>query len=260
MIKIISGYTNQGGSTVALINLTNALNDAGYETIFYGPHNWHLSKCKSDNINKVVFNKDDKLITHFITFNRRLPVSKTILTCHEKWWFKVGKIYQYWDTLVFLHEEHRNYHSDYKGDYEIIPNLKENLIKKDKSHLDKVAGIIGSIEDRKKTHLSIERAINDGCEKIYLFGKIMDNNYYENIIKPLLNDKVEYKGFSDNKQMIYDMIGRVYHSSIGEVASLVKDECYLTGTKFFGNDETDNEISTLSNQEIINKWIEILEL
>jgi hypothetical protein len=67
-------------------------------------------------------------------------------------------------------------------------------------------------------------------------------------------------GFVNNKQSIYDMIGRVYHSSISEVATLVKDECYITGTKFFGNEATDTPVSTLTNQEIINEWIKLLEI
>jgi hypothetical protein len=57
---------------------------------------------------------------------------------------------------------------------------------------------------------------------------------------------------------MYDMIGRVYHSSISEVACLVKDECGLTNTKFFGNHSTNNPLITLTNEEIINKWINIL--
>ena len=38
MIKIITGWSNRGGSTFAFINLTNKLNEYGYETILYGPH------------------------------------------------------------------------------------------------------------------------------------------------------------------------------------------------------------------------------
>jgi hypothetical protein len=49
-------------------------------------------------------------------------------------------------------------------------------------------------------------------------------------------------------------------SSDLEVACLVKDECYLTNTKFFGNEETENEISTLTNDEIIELWKKVLEL
>ena len=34
MIKIVSGYSEKGGSTSAFIDLTNELNKRGYETIF----------------------------------------------------------------------------------------------------------------------------------------------------------------------------------------------------------------------------------
>ena len=59
---------------------------------------------------------------------------------------------------------------------------------------------------------------------------------------------------------MYDMVGRVYHSSKGEVACLVKDECWLTGTKFFGGIETQNEVFEGTNIEIIEKWEKVLEL
>jgi hypothetical protein len=56
------------------------------------------------------------------------------------------------------------------------------------------------------------------------------------------------------------MIGKVYHSSISEVACLVKDECFLTETEFLGNDATKNEVSKLTNEEVITKWIKLFEL
>ena len=59
---------------------------------------------------------------------------------------------------------------------------------------------------------------------------------------------------------MYDMIGRVYHSSKGEVACLVKDECYLTNTEFFGNEETENEVSTLTNDEILTLWEKLFNI
>ena len=145
------------------------------------------------------------------------------------------------------------------GKYSIIPNLKENLISIQKPELDKVAGIIGTIEDRKQTHVSIQRALKDGCDKILLYGHIGDENYYQNNVKPLMsNSNIILMGHSTNKQDMYNSIGRVYHSSKGEVACLVKDECYLTNTKFFGNEETENEVSTLTNEEVLNKWTKLI--
>jgi len=184
------------------------------------------------------------------------------LASHEKWWFQVGKIPQHWDKVIFLHENHREYHKDYHGEYDIIPNLKEPLTSNTKKeNVDLIAGVIGTIEDRKQTHKSIERALEDGCEKVILFGKIGDENYYNDLVKDLLNDpRVEMSGYQTDKQSMYDSIGRVYHSSKGEVACLVKDECYLTNTKFYGNEETDHEVSPLTNNEILEKWKQVLRM
>jgi hypothetical protein len=135
----------------------------------------------------------------------------------------------------------------------------QNLKPSDKTGLEKIAGVIGTFDENKQTHVSIIRALNDNCEKVYLFGT-PTQPYYDMFIKPLLSDKVIEMGFLDNKQNMYDMVGRVYHSSISEVAPLVKDECSLTNTMFFGNDATDVPVTTLSNKQIIDKWIEIFEL
>lgn len=258
MIKILSGYTDKGGSTVAFINLTNAFNARGIACTLYGNQTWHLDKCRSGMAKDLNLQVDDKLITHFLNLESRPNCDTVVLACHEKWWFNFGKIKRYWDTAVFLHEEHHKFHKEYQGPYTIIPNLKEDLKPKFKEDLDKVAGIIGTIEDRKQTHISIQRAMKDRCEKIILFGHIGDQNYYDMYVAPLLNPKIQLYGYTTNKQEMYDMIGRVYHSSKGEVACLVKDECYSTGTKFFGNEETMNEVSTLSNDEIIDLWRKLL--
>jgi hypothetical protein len=259
MIKILTGYSERGGSTVALSTLTNSLNDAGYETTMYGPHDYHLGLCKSGKLNQEVYDnitEDDIVITHFLKLHQRPKAKKVYLACHEKWWFDVANVHQYWDEVIFLHQAHADYHGKYKGEYSIIPNLKYPLIKKDKSELDMVAGIIGTIEDRKQTHISIQRALKDKCTKIYLFGKVGEQTYYDSNVKPLLSlPKIIEYGFADSKQDMYDMIGRVYHSSKGEVACLVKDECWSTGTKFFGNEETEHEVSELSNKEIIELWV-----
>jgi hypothetical protein len=263
MIKVITGYSDKGGSTVALSTLTNSLNEFGYETIMYGPHDYHLGLCKSGILNQEVFNnitEDDIVLVHFLKLNERPKAKKVFLVCHEKWWFDVGGINQYWDEVVFLHQAHADYHSKYKGNYSIIPNLKYPLSKHKKPKLDKVAGIIGSIEDRKQTHVSIQRALKDKCNKIYLFGKVGDKVYYDAYVKPLLTlPKIIEYGHAEDKQSMYDMVDRVYHSSKGEVACLVKDECWSTDTMFFGNEETEHEVSPLSNEDIINLWIKLIK-
>jgi len=258
-IKILSGWTNKGGSTFAFIRLVNALNDAGYNATFYGPHDWHLDKCKADKSENLIINPTDIIITHFVQLPQRPNARKVILACHEKNLFEVGKVPQYWDEVVFLNQRHRDYHNQYNGKFSIIPNLRERFVKRDKIGLEKIAGIIGSFDENKQTHISIQRALADGCEKVYLFGE-PNTPYYEEYVKPLLSDKVILKGFSSDKQSMYDSIGCVYHSSKSEVACLVKDECESAGVIFNGNDVTNNPPVTLTNDEIIKEWANLLNL
>tara|TARA_R100000900_G_scaffold111578_1_gene87076 strand:+ start:773 stop:1558 length:786 start_codon:yes stop_codon:yes gene_type:complete len=261
MVKIVSGWSNRGGSTFAFINLTNALNAAGYDTTFYGPHEWHLDKCKSGRMNEINMSKDDNMIFHFIPLNGRPDVRKVLLSCHEKNIFEVGDIPQYWDEVVFLNKKQREYHNRYKGRYNIIPNLKEVLENNPKSPETKgVAGIIGSIDENKQTHISIQKAVKDGFNKIMLFGNVTDPNYYNNFVKPLIDEKVIERGFISDKQKIYDEVEAVYLSSNSEVASLVKDECETTGTKFYGSKATEHDVINLSNDEIIKEWVKVLDL
>jgi hypothetical protein len=263
MVKILSGWSNKGGSTFAFINLTNELNKVGIDTTFYGPHQWHLDKCKSGLLdNNFRFTKNDIIICHFLNLGKRPDVKRIVLSCHEKNLFEVGNIKPFWDSVVFLNEKHRNYHSKYKGKFEIIPNLKENLENKDKSEEVKgCVGIIGSIDPNKQTHISIKRALEDGVKKVYIFGNVSDPNYYNSYVKPLIdNDKVIEYGFIGDKQKMYDMVESVYLSSNSEVASLVQDECYTTGTIFKGNEATEHDIINLNNKEIIEKWKKILRI
>ena len=260
MVKIVSGYSEKGGSTSAFIDLTNEFNRCGIDTTFYGPHKWHLDKCKSGLLDSgFIVNKDDILICHFLQLPSRPAAKKVILSCHEKNLYEVSKIKQFWDEVIFLNQRHKDYHNEYNGKFTIIPNLKKQFIFRDKTGLEKIAGIIGSFDENKQTHISIQRALADGCEKVYLFGEPR-GFYYDKYVRPLIDEKVILKGFVEDKQSMYDMIGCVYHSSKSEVACLVKDECESTGVIFNGNEATDNPPVLLTNDEIIEKWLKLLEL
>ena len=263
MVKIISGVSFEGGSTIILINLTNLFNSKGIDTTFYGPNEFHRDKCKSASFDDFYFEKDDIVMAHHLKFNQRPKVKRIVLACHEKWWFQVADCPMYWDTVVFNHDEHRNYHNRYNGPFTLIPNPKDvthTLVSKDKPELDLIAGVIGSIEGRKQTHLSIERALLDGCQKVIVYGKLMDEPYYnKHVRKYKYHPQVEFKGFTNSKQEMYDSIGRVYHLSSGEVSCLVKDECHYTNTKFFGNEQTQHVVSDLTNDEIFELWRDVLK-
>jgi glycosyltransferase involved in cell wall biosynthesis len=263
MVKIVSNISHEGGSTIILINLTNLFNSKGIDTTFYGPHDFHMDKCKSKKLNELRFHKDDILLTHHIPFEKRPPVKRVVLASHEKWWFEVADYPVHWDTVVFNHEEHRQYHNRYDGPYVFIPNPKDfynPLCSIDKPEKEMVAGVIGGIDSRKQTHLSIEKALDEGCEQVLVYGRIMDEKYYNKYCKKYtFHPNVKFMGQSDNKQEMFNSIGRVYHMSTGEVSCLVKDECHYTNTKFFGNEQTLHKVSDLTNDEIFLLWKDVLK-
>ena len=61
------------------------------------------------------------------------------------------------DEVVFLNKKQRNYHSGYDGDFSIIPNFSDVFESTKSDDSIGVAGIIGSIDYNKQTHVSIER-------------------------------------------------------------------------------------------------------
>ena len=58
-VKILSGRSNPGGATIHFIDLCNLLNDNGFDCTFYGPHEWHLGKCRSDLSNSFILDPSD---------------------------------------------------------------------------------------------------------------------------------------------------------------------------------------------------------
>jgi hypothetical protein len=259
-IVIYSSWTNPGGSTTAMILLTNALNEAGYETIFCGPHTWHLDKCKSEQTNsKLKLNPEDTLIAHFTDkIKFRPPIKNVILSCHEQNIFPLKNInYKVFDKIHFVSEHQRQYHNIDHPSF-IIPNILDDL-KANPKPTKKVAGIIGSIDKNKNVHISIQRALNDNCDEVLIFGNITDPVYYETQVKSLIDGKkVKYVGYMNDKQKMYDMISHLYISSEMECLPYVIGECKLTNTIVCGIEGKNylNSHYEFDNNRIVQKWLQ----
>jgi hypothetical protein len=94
-----------------------------------------------------------------------------------------------------------------------------------------------------------------------VFGTINDPEYYNQYVKSFAsNPIVKFLNFEENKQLMYDSIDVVYHSSLSECASLVQEECLLTGTIFKGTENNTHDVINLSTEEIINLWCSVLNL
>lgn len=257
-IKIVSGWTAPGGSTVAFINLVNEFNKRGMEAILYGPHDWHLSKCKSEKLEAIQVTSDDSLIVHFLGWPPGRPITRRfIYSCHETNLTPLSSIdMSDYDLIHYVSDSQRLWHN-VNYDYKIIPNIISDL-KKSPLKTGRAA-VIGSIDQHKQTHLSIERAIDDGYYTIFLYGSITDKPYYEKYISPLeLKFDIRHVGFIDDKQKMYDSVDAVYHSSRRETFNYIKYECEATGVEYNGYQSSESGAIPWSTDKIIEAWKEIL--
>ena len=267
-IKIISGWSNEGGSTFSLMELCELFNERGYDCTFYGPHNWHLDKCKGDHIHNLKVEEGDTLIGHFLELPEPyFPARMTVLSCHEKEIFKLKeKNIKGYEKIRFVSEDQMSWQGVYG---KVIPNCIRG-VKLSKEPEGKVAGVIGTITEGKQAHVSIERAIKDGCDKVLIYGNMYDEAYYNSKVKPLLNDgsgdniPVIYMGMEMDKQKIYDSISCVYQSNsdkLPEAYGRVRAECIRAGIEFHGNKNCMiKNLEIWDEDKIFDAWMELLKL
>lgn len=262
-IKILTGHSDKGGSTISHINLTNLLNDNGYDCTLHGAQKWHLDKCKSGTLDNIKIAPDDTVIVHFLPISQRIPCKQFILSLHEKHLYPLQKInYKVFDKIHYIRESQRLWHGIDHPYFDCM-YVQNKLEANPKTCDEPVVGIIGSIDPNKQVHLSIQRALQAGFKKIKLFGKVVFNDYYVNYIVPLIEKYpqiIDEPVYVESKQEMYDQITDIFHTSILEVCPYIQGEAIITQTNFHGNDQTAEEYIVLSDEQILEIWKKELDL
>lgn len=261
-VRILSGWSNPGGSTRAFINLTNLLNDSGVDTIFYGPNEWHLDKCKAAvTQNLDISNPEDILIAHFIPLqDKKFPLKKIIFSCHETNLFplKEHSLVSI-DQLHFVSEKQRDWH-DVDHSSVVIPNIV-NVRKRKSNRKAGAVGIVGSIDSHKQTALAIQNALEmePKSTKVLVFGSVTDLDYFRKEVKPLLeNRRVRMMKECNDKDTMYDIIDAVYHASKYETYGLVKHECALHEIPFYDLFKSSSHSEYWPEERILEEWKKVL--
>lgn len=261
MIKILTGFSGPGGSTVAFNNLVNLLNENGINACLYGSYKWEGITCKFSYLNSLSFDKSDTIIYHFLNIEDRPNVKKLILSSHETNIFPIKQIKKLvYDKIHFV----SNFQKEWQGlDGTVIPNVIKKYEKLNFRSSNKVAGIIGSIDEHKRIHTSIERALKDkDIEKVEIWGSVSEPKYFILEVVPLLGEKVTYHGISTDMQKVYNRIDVVYASSKRECLPMIQGECKLMNMEYRGLPENTRDYSDyeFDNSKILNMWREFLEL
>lgn len=256
MIKIISGFTGPGGSTVAFNNLTNLFNSKGLDACFYGPNTWKGINCRFDSLTNFRPNKEDVVIYHFLKVTEPLDCKKIILSCHETNLFPIRNMTNLkYDNLHFVSEFQKNW-QNLPG--VIIPNVVSKYPPKAKKSRKRIAGILGSLDRNKRIPLSVERALRDGHNDIRLYGAATQVEYFFKEIVPLLGDKVSYRGPASNMAEVYSIITDVYHSPELETFNLIKAECHYAEVAYHGNEGNDTQAEYWDEDRIFEAWKKLL--
>lgn len=250
MIKIVTGYSGPGGSTVVFNTLTNLFNENGLDACLYGPSKWVGIDCKFKTINEFKSNHNDVVIYHFLALPNCFA-RKIILSCHETKLFNIKNNKRLvYDQIHFVSEFQKEWHG---VDGVVIPNPIRKLTKNPKDGL-RVVGIIGSVDRNKRTHISIKRALEDGFNDVRIYGHISDLEYYNQYIKPLLGDKVKYIMAATDMDGVYRELSHVYHSPELETYNLIKPECEAAGVTYVGFEGNDTKAEYWTNERILGAW------
>ena len=263
-VRILSGWSNPGGSTVAFINLTNLFNGAGIDTTFYGPHDWHMGKCKSEKTqNLQIADGEDSLIAHFIPLKEeRTPLRRVIFSSHETNLFPL-KDYclAAADMVHFVSEKQRGWHGiDHPS--VVIPNVV-SVGKRRGNHKRGYVGVIGSIDSHKQTALAVESALisEPKSTKVLIFGNVTNKEYYQEHLKPILrSSRVQIVGKYDDKTKMYNMIDAAYHASKYETYGYIKHECAVHGIPFNDLFGSSSHSEYWPEDRILEAWKKCLEL
>jgi len=269
-VNIVSGYSNQGGSTESFIHLTNALNDRGHDVTFYGPNAWHMGRCKSALLSASTIDYQlDKLNTGDCTILHNLPmanfVSKlpnVIVSVHE---WPTERHLQYKDYKHHFVSKHQEAEFDHvcfqnkvtKPHTFISPPIMSHVtLSEAVKRKDRVAGVVGLVYPHKQTCDAIMAALMGKHHKVLVYGKVTDEKYFKEGVKPLLGGAVEYMGHINDKQKIYDSITDLYLYSRSETYSLVAHEAHQAGVRVhlpsWLSYITPEEI--IPNNDIIQQW------
>jgi len=288
MIKIISGYSHAAGSTLALVNLCNEFNTRGHACTFYGPDNWHIDKCRSGNLEDFSVTPNDIVIANDMPLLSTGDLSRLKELVSEngqrRVLKKLGKLVSkclptktptdYRLILTRLSDDalpisntrlslfqNIHYSSGDFGNHSKVGRKKFiaqsfcNDLKASIAKPEKTAGIIGSIKRRNNIEKSIEQALMDGMEAIYIFGYMKDPIYFYEKITPLTikyRGQIKYAGFADDKQKMYDTVSDVY-SSANKPWSLVSRECAMTNTGYHAP-ESSSADHLMANEQIFQIW------
>lgn len=162
------------------------------------------------------------------------------------------------DSVAYVCESQKEYHGVPGA---VVPNPVARMVDPG-AHSPPgkdIAGVVGTIQARKRQHLSVDMALADGRSRVLLFGDF-EEDYFNSRIKPLLSERVVYMGLADpdDRMSMYNSFDHMYIFSSEESASLALGECRVLGKQVFKSEEV-SDYEIIGDSEIVDRWRSVFE-
>lgn len=271
-IKFVTGYSGCGGSTVCILEHCKLLDSAGFDVFFYGEQDWHLPRYKnSRRLCDFSANPEDIVIYHYIHADHKPKCHKFFLFLQETNLYDLRTIdrslpntffrpnISFFDEILFVSESQKAWHGFLEG--RIVPNFIHHLVDKSAHNppCQNIAGVVGHVHPIKNSHISIQKALENGASKVNIYGPVY-SPYFDKEIRPLLSDRVVYKGHyePERRMEMYNEFDVLYHFGEYESACLVLGECRILEKKVV-KCEALKDYTICTKQEILEIWKSIIE-
>ncbi|MFT5703970.1 MAG: hypothetical protein ACI9TO_001351 [Rickettsiales bacterium] len=218
-----------------------------------------LHHLKSKRIGRVIKSQLKKFYNSLRgIFYRKFASVKLIFSTNEDRDFDFVKIAKFYDKI---HLTDSNIISNKNIKHFVCPNVKnENLITITKTHNKKVAGIVGTICSYRGILESINKSLEDGFEKIVIYGFMQDPVYFYDKIEPLMKEnkgKIQFAGFVESYLEIFSEISDIYFYPNSKIATTLPQYCASSLVDFHGNDNV-ILVQNIENDEAVKIWLKEL--
>lgn len=258
-IKFITGWSQEGGSTLHHIWLVKKLTEMGHDVSLWGPHDWHMQHVPGGRLqNCQVFN-NDTVVGHYVNIASiaSLRPLRLVASCHESPALNDMKNQDLSqaDGIHFVSAGQKLEHNLSIDSTVIPPNVADVDWRGGPDK--KVAGVIGSIDGNKAPHVAAQMALQEGYDKVLLYGRLNDLNYYTaNVLPMIVAGRVEHRQHAERDE-VYNSLDAVFSASKSETYGMVEAEAKKSKIPFYGASFSPE---VMDSDQILEKWVRLLEL
>jgi hypothetical protein len=231
----------------------------GHDASLWGPHDWHTNFVPGGRLQNCQIFNSDTAVAHFVNIASvaALNPSRLVVSCHESPFLNNLNEQDLTaaDALHFVSAGQKAAHNLSIDSTIIPPNVAD--VTWNGGPGKKVAGVIGSIDANKAPHVAAQHALQEGFDKVLLYGRLNDLDYYTTNVLPMIAEgRVEHRQHAERDE-VYNSLDAVFCASRSETYGMVEAEVKKSNIPFYGASYAPE---IMDSEEILDKWLNLLNL